>query len=81
MKNIHQNAIKYLTYNVLNKNKLENEQATSQPPLKGEIIGTPLEPTSQSRHNSLLTTKVRHPLFKGMYMYKFERRLLKITYK
>ena len=32
MKNIHQNAIKYLTYLVLNKRKLENKQATTSPP-------------------------------------------------
>ena len=32
MKNIHQNAIKYLTYLVLNKRKLENKQATIPPP-------------------------------------------------
>jgi hypothetical protein len=33
MKNIHQNAIKYLTYLVLNKRKLENKQSpVSSPP-------------------------------------------------
>jgi hypothetical protein len=32
MKNIHQNAIKYLTYLVLNNRKLENKQATITPP-------------------------------------------------
>ena len=32
MKNIHQNAIKYLTYLVLNKRKLENKQTTISPP-------------------------------------------------
>jgi hypothetical protein len=32
MKNIHQNAIQYLTYLVLNKRKLENKQATTPPP-------------------------------------------------
>jgi hypothetical protein len=32
MKDIHQNAIKYLTYLVLNKRKLENIQATITPP-------------------------------------------------
>jgi hypothetical protein len=33
MKNIHQNAIKYLTYLVLNKRKLDNKQKPV-PPLK-----------------------------------------------
>ena len=32
MKDIHQNAIKYLTYLVLNKRKLDNKQATVPPP-------------------------------------------------
>ena len=32
MKNIHQNAIKYLTYLVLNKRKFENKQTTIPPP-------------------------------------------------
>jgi hypothetical protein len=32
MKNIHQNAIKYLTYLVLNKGKLDNKQTTIAPP-------------------------------------------------
>ena len=32
MKNIHQNAIKYLTYLVLNKRKLDNKQNTIAPP-------------------------------------------------
>ena len=32
MKNIHQNAIKYLTYLVLNKRKLEYKQAPILPP-------------------------------------------------
>lgn len=32
MKNIHQNAIKYLTYLVLNKRKLDNKQAPILPP-------------------------------------------------
>ena len=32
MKNIHQNAIKYLTYLVLNKRKLDNKQTTVAPP-------------------------------------------------
>ena len=32
VKNIHQNAIKYLTYLILNKIKLENKQATTAPP-------------------------------------------------
>ena len=32
MKDIHQNAIKYLTYLVLNKRKLENKQTTIAPP-------------------------------------------------
>jgi hypothetical protein len=32
MKNIHQNAIKYLTYLVLNKRKLDNKQNTVAPP-------------------------------------------------
>ena len=32
MKNIHQNAIKYLTYFVLNKRKLDNKQNTVAPP-------------------------------------------------
>ena len=32
MKNIHQNAIKYLTYLVLNKRKLDNKQTTIAPP-------------------------------------------------
>ena len=32
MKNIHQNAIKYLTYLVLNKRKLDNKQKTVTPP-------------------------------------------------
>jgi hypothetical protein len=31
-KDIHQNAIKYLTYLVLKKRKLENKQATIAPP-------------------------------------------------
>lgn len=32
MKDMHQNAIKYFTYLVLNKRKLENKQATITPP-------------------------------------------------
>ena len=32
MKDTHQNAIKYSTYLVLNKRKLENKQATITPP-------------------------------------------------
>ena len=32
MKIIHPNAIKYLIYLVLNKNKLENKQTTISPP-------------------------------------------------
>jgi hypothetical protein len=32
MKNIHQNVIKYLTYLILNKRKLENKQVTISPP-------------------------------------------------
>jgi hypothetical protein len=32
MKNLHQNAIKYLTYLVLNKSKLDNKQNTVAPP-------------------------------------------------
>ena len=32
MKNIHQNAIKYLTYLVLNKRKPDNKQTTVTPP-------------------------------------------------
>jgi hypothetical protein len=32
MKNIHQNAIKYLTYLVLNKRKLDNKQTPILPP-------------------------------------------------
>jgi hypothetical protein len=32
MKDIHQNAIKYLTYLNLNKRKLKNKQATITPP-------------------------------------------------
>ena len=32
MKNIHQNAIKYLTYLILNKRKLDNKQAPVPPP-------------------------------------------------
>jgi hypothetical protein len=32
MKNIHQNAIKYLTYLVLNKRKLDNKQTPIPPP-------------------------------------------------
>ena len=32
MKDIHQNAIKYLTYLVLNKRKLDNKQAPVPPP-------------------------------------------------
>ena len=32
MKNIHQNAIKYLTYLVLNKRKLDNKQVPTSPP-------------------------------------------------
>jgi hypothetical protein len=32
MENIHQNAIKYLTYLVLNKRKLNNKQNTVAPP-------------------------------------------------
>ena len=32
MKNIHQNAINYLTYLVLNKRKLDNKQDTIAPP-------------------------------------------------
>ena len=32
MKNIHQNAIQYLTYLVLNKRKLKKKQATITPP-------------------------------------------------
>ena len=32
MKEIHQNAIKYLTYLVINKRKLANKQATNTPP-------------------------------------------------
>ena len=32
MKDLHQNAIKYLTYLVLNKRKLKNNQATITPP-------------------------------------------------
>jgi hypothetical protein len=39
MKNIHQNAIKYLTYLVLNKRKLENKQTPIAPP-NGEITYT-----------------------------------------
>ena len=31
-KKIHQNAIKYLTYLVLNKRKLDNKQKTVTPP-------------------------------------------------
>ena len=37
MKNIHQNAIKYLTYLVLNKRKLDNKQSTVAPPWKGTV--------------------------------------------
>ena len=32
MKNVHQNVIKYLTYLVLNKRKLENKQTHVPPP-------------------------------------------------
>ena len=32
MRNIHQNAIKYLTYSVLNKRKLDNKQTPIPPP-------------------------------------------------
>ena len=32
MKNIHQNAIKYLTYLILNKRKLDNKQNIVPPP-------------------------------------------------
>ena len=32
LKNIHQNAINYLTYLVLNKGKLDNKQNTNPPP-------------------------------------------------
>ena len=32
VKSLHQNAIKYLTYLILNKRKLENKQAIVQPP-------------------------------------------------
>ena len=42
MKEIHQNAIKYLTYLVLNKRKLDNKQ-THVPP---RIASASLEPTS-----------------------------------
>ena len=40
MKNIHQNATKYLTYLVLNKSKLESKQATITPPLKQRGLKT-----------------------------------------
>ena len=32
MRNLHQNAIKYLTYLILNKRKLDNKQAHVPPP-------------------------------------------------
>ena len=44
MKIINQIAIKYLTYLVLNKRKLENKQATFQPPQGTRISNAPLEP-------------------------------------
>ena len=48
LRNIQQIAIKYLTYLVLNKRKLDNKQ-TPVPPtfIKLETTNTPLEPTSQ----------------------------------
>src|SRR6202022_2347384 len=45
MKNIHHNAIKYLTYLVLNKRKLDNKQNPIPPPQKKNILLLPLEPT------------------------------------
>ena len=47
MKNIHKNAIKYLTYLVLNKKKLDNKQKTVTPPSK--------------RRMNLLTNKAHLP--------------------
>ena len=40
VKNIHQNAIKYLAYLVLNKRKLDNKQTTIAPPWNGNKIST-----------------------------------------
>jgi hypothetical protein len=45
MKNIHQNAIKYLTYLVLNKRKLDNKTKHRRTPLKTQ---TPYPPYSQT---------------------------------
>ena len=41
MKNIHQNAIKYLTYLVLNKRKLDNKQTHVSPPTYPGTTFTP----------------------------------------
>ena len=38
MKNIHQNAIKYLTYLVLNKRKIDNKQTPVPPPQGGDNL-------------------------------------------
>ena len=54
MNSIHHNAIKYLTYLALNKRKIDNKQAPVPPPQQTWITSTtPLEPTSQRRHNTL----------------------------
>jgi hypothetical protein len=49
MQNIHQNAIKYLTYLILNKRKWENKQTTVPPPLRkvDNIYDTTKETSSQ----------------------------------
>jgi hypothetical protein len=53
MKNIHENAIKYLTYMIMNKKKLDNKQTPVSPTIRWRQSSTSLEPTSQRRHNIL----------------------------
>ena len=57
IKEIHQYAIKYMTYLVLNKKKLENEQATITPPCTKGTKNKPIQPTSQGGINPHVTTR------------------------
>ena len=53
MKDIHQNPIKYLTYQVLKKRKLDNKQTHVPPPNKIGLLVPHQSPPPQRRHETV----------------------------